>query len=247
MYSPNQDTPLPHQHTDHPNRLFLQQALGGVEEFSAVAGVFSQLSDPTRIRIFWMLCHCEECVVNIAALLGMSSPAVSHHLKLLHTTGLIESRREGREVFYHAAETEAARLLHQIIEQVMCITCPEEGALLTDCRPDQVTLIREVHEYLVQHLDERLTIELLARQFHVNATTLKSVFKSVYGSSLAAHIREHRMERAAQLLSETSLPVAEIARRVGYDNQSKFSSSFRAEYGMLPREWRKTHSAVPSV
>ena len=246
MYTANQNTSLPHQHTDHPNRLFLQQAVAAVEEFSTVAGVFSQLSDPTRIRIFWMLCHCEECVVNIAVLLGMSSPAVSHHLKLLHSTGLIESRRDGREVFYRAAETESARLLHQVIEQVMCITCPEEAYLLADCRSDQVTLIREVHEYLIQHLDERLTIDFLSRQFHVNATTLKSVFKSVYGSSLAAHIREHRMERAAQLLSETTLPVAEIARRVGYDNQSKFSSSFRSEYGVLPRDWRKVH-AVSSL
>ncbi|MDD6598560.1 MAG: ArsR family transcriptional regulator [Anaerovibrio sp.] len=31
--------------------------------------------------MFWILCHCEECVLNIAALLNMSSPAVPHHLR----------------------------------------------------------------------------------------------------------------------------------------------------------------------
>jgi AraC-like DNA-binding protein len=126
-----------------------------------------------------------------------------------------------------------------MIEQTMSITCPEDAELLSDCRADQVALIHDVHEYLLQHLDEKITIEMLSRRFHINATTLKSVFKSVYGESLAAHIKVHRMERAAELLRETGLPIAEVAQRVGYDSQSKFSSAFRAQYGALPKEYRK--------
>ena len=57
----------------------------------------SLLSDPSRLRIFWLLCHCEECVMNISALVDMSSPAVSHHLRNLKASGLIVSRREGKE------------------------------------------------------------------------------------------------------------------------------------------------------
>ena len=56
----------------------------------------------------------------------MSSPAVSHHLRQLRTAGLIESRRDGKEVFYRAAATETARLLHRVIEQTMRIVCPLE-------------------------------------------------------------------------------------------------------------------------
>ena len=72
---------LPHHHTDHRDSLFLQQALSSTREFGVVAELFDELSDPTRLRIFWMLCHCEECVINIAAMMDMSSPAVSHHLR----------------------------------------------------------------------------------------------------------------------------------------------------------------------
>lgn len=225
---------------DHKNSLFLQQALSGVKEFGIVSEVFAQLSDPTRLRIFWMLCHCEACVINIAAMLNMSSPAVSHHLRILRSTGLIVSRREGKEVFYRAAESEVAQLLHHMIEQTMSITCPEDAELLSDCRADQVALIHDVHEYLIQHLDEKITIEMLSRRFHINATTLKSVFKSVYGESLAAHIKAHRMERAAELLRETGLPIAEVAQHVGYDSQSKFSSAFKAQHGVLPKEYRRS-------
>ena len=233
------ETLLPHHHPDHKNSVFLQQALSGVREFGVVSEVFAQLGDPNRLRIFWMLCHCEECVINIAAMMDMSSPAVSHHLRSLRDTGLIVGRRDGKEVFYRASETEISHLLHHVIEQTMCITCPEEAELLSDCRADQVELIHEVHEYLVQHLDEKNTIEELSRRFHMNATTMKSVFKSVYGNSLASHIKEHRMERAAELLADTGDSIAAIAKQVGYDSQGKFTAAFRSYYNMLPKDYRK--------
>ena len=233
------DTGILPRYGNHRNRVFLQQALSGTREFSVVADLFSLLSDPTRLRIFWMLCHCEACVSNIAELLDISSPAVSHHLRSLRDTGLIVSRREGKEVYCRAAETEVSRLLHHMIEQTMSITCPEKAELLSDSRADQIALIHDIHEYLLQHLDEKITIETLSHQFHVNATTLKSVFKSVYGSSLAAHMKEHRMELAAKLLLETGLSVSEISRRVGYDSQSKFTAAFKDTFGVLPTEHRR--------
>ena len=73
----------------------------------------------------------------------------------------------------------------------------------------------------------------------MNPTTLKTLFKSVYGSSLAAHMKEHRMERAAELLRESDMSVAEIANQVGYESQSRFSAAFKEYYGQLPKEYRK--------
>ena len=70
-------------------------------------------------------------------------------------------------------------------------------------------------------------------------STLKSVFKSVYGNSLASHIKEHRMERAAELLTGTGLTIAEIATQVGYDSQSKFTAAFKSRYGVVPKEYRR--------
>lgn len=108
-----------------PDTAFIQKQLNSVSDFQTVADVFKQLGDTTRIRIFWLLCHQEECVLNISVMLGMSSPAVSHHLRPLKNSGLIVSRREGKEVYYHAADNEQSRLLHQMIEQVMEIACPK--------------------------------------------------------------------------------------------------------------------------
>lgn len=119
------DIVLPHNHNESNVSLLMKKQIADVDNFQAVSDIFRQLGDTTRVRIFWLLCHCEECVINISAMLEMSSPAVSHHLRPLKNSGLITSRREGKEVYYRAADTPQSNLLHQMIEQVMEITCPE--------------------------------------------------------------------------------------------------------------------------
>lgn len=116
---------LPHHHGEEKLPSGLREHLGQLETFQTVAEVFRQLGDPTRVRLFWLLCHCEECVVNISAMMDMSSPAISHHLRPLKNSALIVSRREGKEVYYKAADTPQSRLLHRMIEEVMAIACPD--------------------------------------------------------------------------------------------------------------------------
>jgi len=120
---PMSDMKLPHHHGEGKETAWAQAQVGRVDDFQTAAEIFKQLGDTTRLRIFWLLCHCEECVINISAMLEMSSPAVSHHLRPLKNSGLIVSRREGKEVYYRAADTMESRLLHQMIEEVMKLTC----------------------------------------------------------------------------------------------------------------------------
>ena len=99
--------------------------LKDVEDFAIVANVFKQVGDASRVRIFWILCHFEENVTELAQLCEMTSPAVSHHLRQLKLSGLVVSRREGKEVYYKASPDIKAQALHEMIESVMQISCPE--------------------------------------------------------------------------------------------------------------------------
>ena len=246
---------LPHRHEDASHLHELEEYLRRTEYFQTVALVFRQLSDANRVRLFWLLCHCEECVVNLAAMMGMSPPALSHHLRQLRESGLIVSRRDGKEVYYKAAKSEQAQLLHRMIERTMEISCPEEESRAASGAPhlppldaemheggataEQLATICAVHDYLTQDLASRTTIDELSRRFLMNPSTMKALFKSVYGASLASHIREHRMAQAAKLLTEGDESIAQIARAVGYESQSKFSTEFHKAYGALPTEYRK--------
>lgn len=110
---------LPHHHgeSDKLNGLFEQ--LSSLEKYQAAAELFKKLGDANRIRIFWLLCNCEECVINMSAILGLSSPAISHHLRSLKDNKLIVSRRDGKEVYYKASDTVESRLLKKLLHTVL--------------------------------------------------------------------------------------------------------------------------------
>ncbi len=113
---------LPHDHGQNEGKVL--DKLPTVEECRRVAEIFKQISDGTRLRILWFLCHCEECVSNISAAMEMSDPAVSHHLKILKNAGLLVSRRDGKEIYYKLADSLVAEHIHQICEEIFQITSP---------------------------------------------------------------------------------------------------------------------------
>ena len=229
---------LPHQHGEQ-NISHIKNELSQTERFSITAEIFKQLSDTTRMQIFWLLCHQEMCVINIAALLELSSPAVSHHLRSLHNAGLIISRRNGKEVCYKAADTKECELLHKAMEQIMEISCPRKAI---DYNTSSEEIIHRIHDYLLERLADRITIKDLSKQFLMNPTTLKKAFKKVYGTALAAHIKQHRMEKAAELMITSDMSIAQIALCVGYESQSRFSAAFKETYGVVPRQYRKKNN-----
>lgn len=114
---------LPHNHGDIHNVL---EAMPSKDTCADMASAFKQLCDGTRLQIFWLLCHSEECVLNISAAVGMSAPAVSHHLRCLKDAGLITGSRHGKEVHYHIASTTQAALLHHFVDSYLHINCPGE-------------------------------------------------------------------------------------------------------------------------
>ena len=85
----------------------------------------------------------------------------------------------------------------------------------------------------------RITIEELSKKYLMNATTIKEVFKEIYGDSLAAHMKEHRLEKAAEMLVRSDESITNIAAAVGYDSSSRFSAAFRERYHLLPKEYRR--------
>lgn len=103
---------LPHKHYKNDDKIdFLLEE----EKASDISKAFRHLGDPKRLQIFWLLCHRKECVINIAAIMGMSSPAISHHLKILKTAGFISSKREGKEMFYKANDNKLSEFMFNVI------------------------------------------------------------------------------------------------------------------------------------
>lgn len=69
-------------------------------DVAGLSEIFKALGDETRTRIIYLLSLRELCVHDIASVMEMSLPAVSHHLRLLKLLRLVKHRREGRHVYY---------------------------------------------------------------------------------------------------------------------------------------------------
>lgn len=104
---------------------------------------------------------------------------------------------------------------------------------------EQIQKTKAVHEYLIQNLEHHITLEQLARQFHISLTMLKKSFKTVYGAPVSTYMRTYRLHTAKQLLLHSSQSIAEIAQSVGYESPSRFSAVFKQYYHCTPNAMRR--------
>ena len=80
-------------------------------EVAGLSELFRALADETRTKILYLLADEELCVCDLAAILDLSLPAVSHHLRLLKTMRLVKYRRGGKNVYYSLADEHVLRLI----------------------------------------------------------------------------------------------------------------------------------------
>ncbi len=121
----------------------------------------------------------------------------------------------------------------------MEVACPADETF-EDSRgyDSKIQTIGRIRDFLIGDIKSRHTIEELSSEFHINQTTLKNTFKTVYGRPIATYMKEYRIKRAMELLNQTDSSIAEIAHVVGYENQSKFTQAFKDIMGMLPKDYR---------
>ena len=116
---------------------------------------------------------------------------------------------------------------------------PINPAARTCYTATQVRIAKTAEAMITENLAVHYSAKELAERFHISETSLKNYFRGVFGQSYSAYQREIRMKTAARLLEETSDRIALIAGTVGYENQSKFASVFKRQYGISPAEYRQ--------
>lgn len=85
-------------------------------EVAGLSELFKVLGDETRTRILYLLSLQELCVCDIAEIMDMSLPAVSHHLRLLKAMRIVKYRREGKQVYYSLEDDHIVGLIRMAQE-----------------------------------------------------------------------------------------------------------------------------------
>ncbi|HAC20931.1 MAG TPA: hypothetical protein DCF91_02375 [Porphyromonadaceae bacterium] len=100
--------------------------------------------------------------------------------------------------------------------------------------------LNKVLNHIVNHLHEKITVSELAELMCLSTDHFSILFKKIMGLRPNEYLQLKRIEQAQILLSTTDIPIQEIARKVGIENPSRFSTLFSQYNHMSPGQYRKT-------
>lgn len=98
---------------------------------------------------------------------------------------------------------------------------------------------REIITYLQNNYAGKISLHELANTFHMSEKYFSRYFKNNFQLTLTDYLSSLRLENASKLLSETTLPITEIALQCGFNNVSYFIRAFKDAFGCSPLRYRK--------
>ncbi len=106
---------------------------------------------------------------------------------------------------------------------------------------------RRLHEYIEAHLDQNITLGMLAQLACMSEFHLARMFRISFGMPPSAWIAAHRIERARGLLRAGRLPLQQVAEACGYADLSHFTHRFSEAVGAPPGRYRQLTTAAASI
>lgn len=103
---------------------------------------------------------------------------------------------------------------------------------------DYIKRINTVFTYIEKHLNERLSLEVIAQKANFSPFHFHRVFKTIVGETLNEYIIRQRLEYAANtLLHRQNISISELSYKSGFGSNATFSRAFKKAYGMSPSEY----------
>jgi AraC-like DNA-binding protein len=100
------------------------------------------------------------------------------------------------------------------------------------------TLFQEAIEIVDREYASELSLDDVARRVATSRRQLQRAYAEIGGTTFREHLARTRMRKAAEMLSAGSLPVREVAHRVGYRQPAQFAKAFRRYQGVAPSDFR---------
>ena len=108
-------------------------------------------------------------------------------------------------------------------------------------RGDYVSAAYTTEQYIREHLNEDLSVKMLADLAYVSSDHLTRIFKKKFGMTVTDYILDRRMKLAAELLKKPDLSITMVSNSVGFGNYSYFTEQFKRTYGLTPRDYQKRY------
>ncbi len=131
-------------------------------------------------------------------------------------------------------ESELSVIIYKLLLEIL-----NHGSALTKDKTQHKNNISSVKEYIAEHLNEKITVESLAKISNMSTTHFSRVFKQQTGFSPYDYVLMMRLNKAKELLLKTEMSVAEIAYETGFNSEANFVYCFTNNEGISPGKFRK--------
>jgi len=106
--------------------------------------------------------------------------------------------------------------------------------------------VEEIRRTIETSYMNELGLTMLADRYHLHPTYLSELFKKQTGSTFSDYVTQVRLSKAAELLRDPQMRLADIAELVGFANASYLSSVFKKQYGVSPNDYRQQRPSPAS-
>lgn len=142
-------------------------------------------------------------------------------------------------------------MLKAYLIQLLLLLLRDQKELIADTSgcifesPNKKYVVNQMIRYFNEHYQEKISLDQIARNMYLSTFYLSKIFKSETGDTPINYLIELRMEKAKNLLDETSgISIQNVAEMVGYDDAYHFSKLFKKHFGTAPSKYRNTGTSL---
>lgn len=158
-----------------------------------------------------------------------------------HLSRLFQELLDLSRVEAFGVEQELSACAHRIFAHVLALWQSDTS------EAQHFAVVERLRQFLVTDPSHIRSVASASRQAGLSAPRLRVLFKRATGLSPKRYQLAARMERAARLLADSTLPVGVIAEQTGYDSIYHFSRQFKISCGVSPSLYREAHSNAPAI
>lgn len=136
------------------------------------------------------------------------------------------------------------KLTQLTLEQVEATCNILQSCILKFWLSDAITLsnnelTERIERFICENLGEKITAELLCRNFFISKQQLYRIFRQNFNMTVKEYVLDKKLERAKQLLKSSDFTVTEIAEKTGFPDYNNFIQRFKMTVGKTPLRYRK--------